>query len=508
MVDGLERFRALAESDPQAALQLLRSVQGRTFIPHPGQKPVVESRARFKVLNCGRRWGKTKVGARLALQECKVNPQRGGKTVWWVAPTYKVVKRGYREVLRQLDPAQLTHSPSPFTHFDAGRSVVLRFKNGNVMEFYSAERPGGMLGEGVDFAVLDEAATMPSTIWGQIVRPTLIDVKGRALLISTPRGRNWFYDRWLAGQDPEQETWASWTFTTMDNPHLPPEEFAELKKDLTRTLYQQEVLAEFLAQGSSVFLLDDAVIQYDVLLENGMVEDVSPKGQHVFLGIDLARSNDWTVLYGARERDRRNVFFERFNDISWKEQRRRIRRAVRRLLKAGATGVTIMADSTGVGDPVVEQLQDDGFDAIGINFTSTKNKMVTLLSNDLDEGRAHILSEGQKVEFENYGMSITATGRITYAAPEGQHDDVVSAKMLQHWGLVNEGVPGVETVSAGQATKADEDELDMDEAEWADLLDDEGDLSGEASVADTGEPETIHLPAQMSHLDLLKRGWF
>src|SRR5689334_20011518 len=131
----------------------MQSLQAKTVTPHDGQRPVVESNARFKVVNAGRRWGKTKIAVKLMIDAARApdgprNPQ-ADRLVWWVAPTYKVVKRGYRECKRQLPRELLTHDFPPETNFDAGRSVILHLKSGASIEFYSAERPGGMLGEGV-----------------------------------------------------------------------------------------------------------------------------------------------------------------------------------------------------------------------------------------------------------------------------------------------------------------------------------------------------------------------
>src|ERR1044072_394889 len=107
-----------------------------TLRPHSGQQQVIGSDARFRVMNCGRRWGKTKLAAHILTKKARKPKQM----LWWVAPTYKVVKRGYAEVLTQLPDGVLAHDPPPDSHFDAGRSVILRFKNGTKMEFYSAER--------------------------------------------------------------------------------------------------------------------------------------------------------------------------------------------------------------------------------------------------------------------------------------------------------------------------------------------------------------------------------
>jgi hypothetical protein len=477
-----DQLRALLETNPSKAMRLLRDLREKIMVPHPGQVEVLDTPGRFKVLNAGRRWGKTKLGVKalldVALSADDPDNDRNrakDRLVWWVAPTYRVVKRGYRETLRQLPREFLTHDPPPDTNFDAGRPVVLRLKSGTNIEFYSAERPAGMLGEGVNFVVQDEAASTPSIVWEQTIRPTLADKQGGAMLISTPRGRNWFWKRWVAGQDPDNHEWASWTFPSATNPYLAPEEIQAMKDELPALLFDQEVLAKFLASGSSVFRWEPNAVQHDQVLDNAFVEGSPPSG-HVFLGIDLAKTNDYTVIYGANETDLNNCYFERLNTVSWPEQKRRIKRAVAQLKRAGATGVTLVMDSTGVGDPIVEDMEEAGFDVVGINFTTYKNKMVVNFAKDLEENKAKILDQGIIEEFENYAMTQSPTsGKISYSAPEGMHDDVVSAKILQHWGITQEGAPDVTTITASDPRTAlaegaaSEDEQPEDD--WSDLID-------------------------------------
>src|SRR5688572_22973458 len=124
----------LADADPREAMKLLEKLESIVVRPHAGQQQVLNSSARFKVLNCGRRWGKTKIGAHVLLNKAR----KPNQMLWWVAPTYKVVKRGYKEILRQLPPDVLASPAPPDTNFDAGRSVILKFKNGTNIEFYSA----------------------------------------------------------------------------------------------------------------------------------------------------------------------------------------------------------------------------------------------------------------------------------------------------------------------------------------------------------------------------------
>lgn len=473
-VQGLDRFIALAESDPEAARKLLADLTAKKFQPHPGQQPVLNATERFLTMCAGRRFGKTKIAAAMVLRKCR----RENKMVWWVAPTYKIVKRGYAEVLRQLPPELLTKPAPPETAFDAGRAVVLRFKTGSRMEFYSAERPEGMLGEGVDFAVLDEAAIMQEHIWNQIVRPTLADRQGGALFISTPRGRNWFYKMFQRGQDPLQTNYASWRFPSMANPFIPAEEWEEMESELPRAVYEQEILAEFISNAAAVFRIPDT----------GVVPIQNPKG-HVVLGVDLAKHHDFTVLSGVNADTHMPCYHDRFNAVSWPEQRRRIQRAVEQIEET-ADSITVMLDSTGIGDVVYDDLSEEGLDAVPIKFTPQWKQMaVTRLAADLERGYAFV-HEKQVPEFEGYSYEITEAGRWKYGADSG-HDDEVSAMLLAHWGVVTEGVPNITMLGIGN------DPAPQHSDPWDDSVD------GEVVSEEWVEPQQIRPP---SIHELLTRG--
>lgn len=467
-------LQEFAEANPEAARKLLERLQKKVVVPHAGgQSEIMNDNTRFQIVCCGRRFGKTVVGAKKALKTCRTE----NKMVWWVAPTYKVVKRGYREVLRQLPDDVLTHTPPQDSAFDAGRSVILKFKNGSRMEFYSAERPEGMLGEGVDYVVLDEAATMPKNVWETIVRPTLIDREGQALMISTPRGRNWFYYLWLRGQKDNEKDYMSWRFPTAANPHLPPGEIAEMKSSMPLITFEQEVLAEFISSAGAVFRFNAKII----------MSEVKPSG-HVVVGIDLAKSNDFTVLSAANATDMLPCGYDRFNEVAWAIQRGRIKNFVKKLKKEGAEHVTLMMDSTGVGDPIVEEMEADGFDVVGINFTKRKQHMVTQLSKDLEDGDVRLNENEEIPEFENYTYKITDAGRWTYSAPEGQHDDCVSAKMLQHWGIVQEGAPDITSIGASDLERTAAEDEDDDDLSY--LVDDTPLVDTGVATLETFEQDT------------------
>jgi hypothetical protein len=444
----MDRLIALAQADPQAFQQLVQKVMGKMLVPHSeGQKEVLTAEERFLVLCAGRRWGKSQIGAAKALRTARKPRQ----IIWWIAPTYKVVKRGYEAVVKQC-PDELLQKPAPpSSGFDAGRAIRLYFKNGSIMEFYSAERPEGMLGGSCDFMILDEAATMPEHVWTQIVRATLADRKGKALFISTPRGKNWFYRMWMNGQDPQQPEYRSWRFPSRTNPTIDPAEFDGMEAELPLAVYEQEILAEFISNAASVFRFpkgrDPDTGEESNDFRSPVIVELQPPQGHVILGIDLAKHNDFSVLFGVRASDRQPCWHDRFNQVSWPKQRALINEAVDEILRT-ADGVTLVVDSTGVGDVIYDDLAEAGYDVVGIKFSPQwKTSAVQLLSADLERGHAFII-EDMLPEFESYSYSISDSGRWKYEAATG-HDDEVSAALLAHWGVVHSGVPNIQTLHGG-----------------------------------------------------------
>jgi hypothetical protein len=316
---------------------------------------------------------------------------------------------------------------------------VLNFPGGTRFEFYSGENPDAMAGEGVDFVIVDEAALQREIVWTQTIRPTLMDREGGAMLISTPRGQNWFYNLYNRGQDPEYKDWASWQFTTANNPYISEDEVKEMEKTLPSIMYEQEVLAQFVSDAGSVFRIKPETI---------VPELVSPEGCHVYLGIDLAKHRDFTVFTASRDGDRMPVYHDRFNAVSWPMQKDRIVTAVQTLEDMGASGVTIIMDSTGIGDVIFDDLEEDGLDIVPVKFTNDwKGRAVNLLSADIERGRAFIIDE-QRHEFQTYAYTLSEqTGRFKYSAPDSGHDDEVSAKLLEHWGQIHHGSPDIRVVN-------------------------------------------------------------
>lgn len=206
---------------------------------HPKQEEIVRSLARFRVVVCGRRWGKTRTGAYLCLKAVLQ-----GKRVWWVAPVYSQAKLAWRllrPLFRQLPGVQIRESERAFFYF------------GGELWIKSADNPDTLRGEGLDGVVIDEADYTTEVTWTQSLRPALADRQGWALFISTPREiGGWFQRLYERGQSGDQQ-WASWQYPSWSNPFLPPDEIDVARRDMSELEFRQEFGAEFVGLPDAVY---------------------------------------------------------------------------------------------------------------------------------------------------------------------------------------------------------------------------------------------------------------
>jgi predicted phage terminase large subunit-like protein len=269
---------------------------------HPGQQQVYDSQARFKVVCCGRRWGKTHLG----VLTCIVVAARGGRA-WWIGPSYPVAGIGWR-LLKAIVSA------IPGCEVKEAERMIL-FPNGGVVQVKSADRPDSLRGESLDWVVFDEVADIKEEAWFEGIRPALADRKGGALFIGTPRGMdNWFYDLFVRATNEKGATWEAWQQPTLANPYVPPEEVEDARKDMHPIIFNQEFLAEFVVAGGTVFhdswqkwyqlVGDQHMFMKDSTLvfmhEDHIYETVGLAGCLRFSTVDLALSTktsaDYTVI--------------------------------------------------------------------------------------------------------------------------------------------------------------------------------------------------------------------
>jgi len=208
------------------------------YHPHPGQKKILEDDSRFKVVVCGRRFGKTVFAINELLEGALTTPH--GR-FWYIAPTYSQAKmiawRMLIEKIMRLPPDLVVKRNES--------ELYIQFSNGALLELKGADNEDNLRGVGLDGVVMDEMAIIKSHVLHEIVMPMLLDSKGWGIFISTPKGFNHFYDLYTEGLKETVTDYQSFHFSSYDNPHVDKLEIEKLKDSMDATLFEQEYLAEF-----------------------------------------------------------------------------------------------------------------------------------------------------------------------------------------------------------------------------------------------------------------------
>jgi hypothetical protein len=399
------------------------------FSPRSDQREVLTHPARFKAMDCGRRWGKTITESNW-LDEGAIN--HGGEN-WWISPIFAQSKAVFRD---KMTAAKKGGADAVFKDVSISE-LRIAYKSGGVEHFKSADNPETLRGAGLKRVVIDEAARCQREVWEEVIRPAVSDTHGSVLFGSTPKGKNWFYELWTRGQDPLQPEFKSWKFPTADNPLISAEDLQHARESLPVDVFNQEYLAEFLDNSAGVFR--------NIAACTGAVPSAPIKGASYVAGLDLARLTDFTVLT-ILDAQGRQVFIDRFNLLDWKIQKQRVIDAV-----LAYNSAALLLDSTGIGDPIYEDLRHADLNVDGYKFTNeSKGQLIESLMLAFEKGEIRILDDKtQRNELDIYEYTINRSGSVSYNAPEGYHDDCVIALALAWWKLFYHGAePNIRSLAS------------------------------------------------------------
>lgn len=374
-----------------------------------GQWYVHQSGARFRIVMAGRQSGKTMTG----IAEIGIDAMAfGGHIDWWIAPSYKVKDRAWRGLLSFV--------PKDVIAKKNETELRLRLVNGSEILVKSADAPDSLVSEGLDFAVCDEAGQWKEDAWVRGVRPMFTATQGKALLIGTPRGKNWFHRLWLMGQPgPEKDKdYESFRWASADSPFSTASDLAEARKNLPSDIYRQEYEADPLDNTQGVFHNVRACIRTHAQLDPMMC-----------IGADFARKHDFSAFIPMNSARQATSVYRTQED--WPLQKQQIAALAVRLGFA-----RIVADEAGVGDPVVQELRSAGFQVEGVNTGGPQKRVVIEhLRLAFEQGTIGIPDDDVLLsELEAYEYTVLPSGQLRYSAPEGGHDDTVIALALALWG--------------------------------------------------------------------------
>lgn len=378
------------------------------------QEAAIFNDARFSLIEAGTKSGKT-VGCLIWLLEQAIDNDGIGKNFWWVAPTYTQSRIAFRRMKTYLAPNWVERTNESELTFTLATGSMIHFKSG--------EHADALYGEDVVAAVIDEASRCREEAW-HALRSTLTATNGTCRMIGNVRGRkNWFY-RLCRRAESGLDNFHYAKITAADAVQagvLDEAEIAEAKEVLPLAVYQE--LYEAQASDNNANPFGEAAIR-------ACIGPISTDAPFVY-GVDLAKSQDWTVIIGL-DSSNRVCFFERFQ-MPWVEQRKRLIEII------GSTDCII--DSTGVGDPITEDLQRVLPRVEGFKFSSSsKQQLMELLSTKIST-KAVTYPDGDIVrELEQFEYEYSRTG-VKYSAPSGLHDDCVMSLALALKGQNN--VPGL-----------------------------------------------------------------
>ena len=260
-----------------------------TSAPHAGQEEVIRSNARFKVIVCGRRWGKTLLAIVTILLEALNNPNG---LYWYVAPTYRQAKN----IAWRLLMAKVRLFPKWYQ--DKCRieknNLIIELPNHAIIELKGAQDPDSLVGSGLDGVVLDEYAMETygmAPVWKEAIRPALSDKRGWAIFISSPRGYNHFYE--LYDYSQTAEGWESWKMPTSTNPFISKKELDAAKQEVGDDLYSQEYEAEFRKRSGLVY---KEFNRQDHVIPEILPKDI-PSQWQLEIGLDFGASHPTAAIF-------------------------------------------------------------------------------------------------------------------------------------------------------------------------------------------------------------------
>lgn len=395
------------------------------YCPQDYQLEVHCDPSRFKVIVRGRRGGKTEEEIQGAVMDAVRNPGRH----WLVGPSYTQIKSIAWTRLKAVLAVDKDWVFNENELYAYNPNILDEKGTPTRIELKGADKEDSLVGVALKTLRVDEAALVRAGVWSMVLRPMLADYKAPAYFYSTPRGRNWFYDLYMKGVNGESG-WRSWKQPTAINKYITADEIAEMKRDMSEMMFQQEVMAEFLSEDTGVF---KRIRQCIV----GGYKTAVP-GRFYVMGVDLAKTVDFTVLTVMDSVTREVVAWERFQDLAWSVQKLRVQELAIRYNNA-----LCVIDSTGVGDPIVEDLQRSGLslwyegEKPGFKFTNdSKSRLVNNLAIAIEQRMITFPNEPILIdELMSYEYDITESGKIQYGAPDGKHDDAVTSLALACWAL-------------------------------------------------------------------------
>jgi phage terminase large subunit-like protein len=363
----------------------------------------------------------TKTGKTVAEAQYLIEGIAQGLRCAWVGPYYKRTRTGFDHIAGAFADA----ARAGFAKIRENKMQIELPSSGGVLECFSGDAPDSIYGERFDRVVVDEATRMPAAVLPAVISVVTATGGMVRFAFNLDRGRrHWAVQGFLnarAGGDPDH---GHVFMTTAESPYVSAESIDAARRVLPDAVFRALYLGEIQEDGAGVFRNVES-------LHAGALEEPRVGATYV-MGVDLARTHDWTVLTVIDLYERRVVAWERFHDLPWNVQCDRVVTLANRY-----NGARVVADATGLGDPVVEQLIRANLSVEPYVFTGPSKRDLVEHGIVVVEQRQVTFPAALEVltnELEAFEYQARPSGQIAYSAPDGMHDDAVMSFLLALWG--------------------------------------------------------------------------
>jgi len=384
------------------------------FTPYPSQVRILggilNTPAKHHVISSSRQCGKSLMILNLAF---KFTLEAPSMMTGVISPVFSQSKKLYLEMLKSLGDSAVMLVAS-----NNAQDLVINFKNGSTMSFFSGEAYNSIRGNTFDYLLCDEHAYQRENLWNEILKPATL-IKGKKIcFFSTPRGKNHLKDLFDLGLDPEFTDWRSYTIKTEENPYIDPQEIQFARKLLPPAIFASEYLGEFTDSSSLVF---EGVDRISTLSK---FQKKPTPGVLYRAGLDLAIADDYTVLTILDDKGNIVDYF-RERQTSWEQIMDGV---VSKILQWRCS---TFVELNNIGSVIFEQLKIK-VGSLVVPFTTTnktKSDIIENLKLQISEGAVQFPTSAVWPELHNelatFGYKILPSGLLTYKGVSGAHDDIV-----------------------------------------------------------------------------------
>jgi len=389
--------------------------------PFSYQAKLLEDESKRIVACMGRQTGKTTSIAMKAIHFADTNPN---VTVLITAPSLRQSMIMFDRITTFVySSARLRNKVVRITR------TLVYFENGSrIIALPCSEHR--LRGYAASMVICDEASWISEKAITQVLFPMLTTTQGYAIFLSTPWDKNHFFYR--AFINPQ---YSVHKVKSEQCPLVTKEFLEEMKQNMTHEAYLMEYEAEFVEALNSYF--PQALIRACVELAQklgvefyGSLEATFPSGDY-YAGVDFGKLQDYSVITVLqREGDALKLFYMYQFPLETPYTQ-----VIGHLVRANQKFQfrSVLVDQTGVGEPVLEEIRNQGLRNVeGVKFTvQTKEELLTSLKIAMEQNRLAIPYHRQlcqQINEQQYEYS--KSGHLQFSHPENSHDDMLWALAL------------------------------------------------------------------------------